>query len=51
VLEELLSYTSPSVLSLFKLGNPVVYRGIEFGEGFFLLEYRFVGETSDAGRA
>ena len=49
--KELLADTSPAILSLFKLGYPVIDRRVQFGEGFLLLEYRFVGEAGYAGRA
>lgn len=51
VLEQLLSHTGASVLSVLQLGDPVVDRGVEFGQGLLLLQHGFVAKLGHARRA
>ena len=51
MLEEFLPHARAPVFGLLEFGHPVVDGGVEFGEGFFLLEHGLVAETRDAGRS
>ena len=51
MLEELLADAGSSVFGLLEFGYPVVDRGVELGEGFFLLEDGLMREACHAGRA
>lgn len=51
VLEELLTHTSAAVLSVLKLGHPVIDGRVKLSKGFFLLENGIVAELGGAGRS
>lgn len=51
MLKKLLAHTSPAVLSLLKLRDPIVDAAVELRESFLLLENRFVREAGDARRS